>query len=413
MAAFGIEKLIQRFLMMISKERKMKLLALGGAGYMGELLVRQLIKRSDHEITIADKDIDKAKKLASSLGKKVSAKSIDADDFTSLVQIMKDADMTVNTIGPYYKVGANILKAAIAARTNFVDICDDYDATIDELNLGKEAEEAGIIAIIGAGASPGLTNMFAKWGADKLERVNEIHTFWCESAVDPTGPAAVRHWLNSIHGNIPTYKNGKWISVQAFSEPEIVRFPHPINEIELRHVGHPEPITIPRYIKGVKLVTNKGAIYPSFMNKLYEMMSIIGFGSNKEFVVREGVSLPLRDLASRLIRSIPHFAPELFPKLLAEQEERYEGIGSGFKTVIRGEAQGKTIEYSYEVVSSTTPLVTTVPAAIIALMVSRKEIKHKGVHAPEGVVNPDMFFKEFEGCGITIWQSKKETGELG
>jgi len=389
----------------------MKILALGGAGYMGNDVVRQLVNRSTHEIVIGARRMDKAEKIASELGKKVSAKPINVNDFNSLVNLMKEANITVSTIGPYYELGTKILKAAIAAKTNLVDICDDYNATIDMLNLNGEAEKAGITAIIGAGASPGLTNMFARWCVDKLEKIDEIHTLWCESAVDPTGPAAVRHWLNAVHGQVPTYRDGKMVNVQAFSEPEIVSFAPPINEIELRHVGHPEPVTLPQYIKGVKIVTNKGAIYPAFMNRLYEIFSAIGFGHTKGFAVNEQLTMPLRDLSTKLIRAMPHFAPELFQNLLQEEKEKYEGVGSAFKTVVKGENRGEKVEYSYEVVSTTTPLVTAIPAAIITLMVLDNKIKRKGVHAPEGVVDPEIFFKEFQGS-MTIWEKKVQIRKI-
>ena len=47
-----------------------------------------------------------------------------------------------------------ILKAAIEAHVNIVDIDDDFDATKDSLDLDKSAQKAGITAIIGMGASP-------------------------------------------------------------------------------------------------------------------------------------------------------------------------------------------------------------------------------------------------------------------
>ena len=322
---------------------------------------------------------------------------------------MRSADITVSTAGPFYKYGVKVIKAAIAAGTNFVDIMDDYNSTAEALSLSSEAERAAVISAV---ASPELTNIFAMHGVNKLEEVDEIHTFWCESAVDPTGPAAVFHWLNAIHGNIPTYRGGKWVDVPAMSEPETVSFPLPINGIELYHVGHPEPLTLPRYVKGVQVVTNKGAIYPLGMSELYKALSMAGFGSDREFIVRKDVSMPLRELSTRLVRAMPHFAPDMFKKLAAEANERYGDIGSVFKAVVKGKARGEVREYSYETVSTTTPLVTAVPAAIATLMVLRGDVTVKGVHAPEGALDPAVFLNDFKGNNLTVIETEKVIREI-
>jgi saccharopine dehydrogenase-like NADP-dependent oxidoreductase len=111
---------------------KMKVIVLGGAGHVGSGVVRQLVKRApDAEVIVADKNLDRAKNLAKEIGGKTSGQSVDANDPKSLINVMKGAEIAVSTIGPFYAYGAKILKVAISAKTNFVDINDDYDGTKD------------------------------------------------------------------------------------------------------------------------------------------------------------------------------------------------------------------------------------------------------------------------------------------
>lgn len=376
----------------------MRIAIFGGAGHIGSRVVRELNKRApDAELIIADKNLEGAKRLASELGGNISAQLVDADDPKSLLSVMEGVDVAISTIGPYYKYGRKLLEAAIGAKTDFVDIDDDYDATRDCLELDAEAKRAGITAIIGLGASPGLTNLMAKHGAEKLDQVDEIHTAWAWTALDPRmGPAIIAHYFHAITGKIPTYRDGKWIEIPAFSEPEIVEFPPPLNGIEVRHCGHPEPLTIPRYIRGVKVVTNKGVIWPKILADVSRTLADLGWTSLKELKI-DGVSVPLRDILVRLTLVLPEFiSPETLDAAVREAQERYGDymMGAGFRAEVKGERRGKEVRYAYGVACPSATLSTALPTAIGALMIARGEVEGKGVFAPEGIIDPRALLKE-------------------
>ena len=63
--------------------------------------------------------------------------------------------------------------AAIEAGAHYLDICDDWEPTLDMLELGERARARGVTAVIGMGASPGLTNLLAmKAGKDAAARAS-------------------------------------------------------------------------------------------------------------------------------------------------------------------------------------------------------------------------------------------------
>ncbi|MCX5996516.1 MAG: saccharopine dehydrogenase NADP-binding domain-containing protein, partial [Chloroflexi bacterium] len=165
-----------------------KIIVLGGAGVMGAEAVRQLIKRTDAEIVIADSSAKSLKRIAAELGNRVSVVEIDVDDHAALVKLLKGTDVAVSTIGPFYKFSNRLVKACIDAGVHFLDIDDDFDSTRESLELDDEAKKAGITAIKGCGASPGITNIIAKHAADKLDKVDDIRIYWAQSGIDPTGP---------------------------------------------------------------------------------------------------------------------------------------------------------------------------------------------------------------------------------
>ena len=372
----------------------MRILALGGAGYMGAEIVNQLVKRSDVKITVADANSKGLNKIATELGDRVDTSVIDVDDSNNLVQLMKNADVVVSAVGPFYNYGVKLVKASIAARVNFVDINDDFDATEEALSLNEEAKKAGITAIIGMGASPGVSNMMAKYGASKMDKVDEIRIFWAESGIDPTGPAAMYHWFHITAEDIPVFKDGDWVNVKGLSEPEVVEFPPPIGKLEVYYTGHPEPVTLPRYIKGVKNVSIKGALYPPRLMEIYKTLIEVGCGSTGDFIVTKDLSMPLRELSVRIIRAMPRFAPEFFGDLFKEALESYQGCAGATKIEVIGEKGGEKVQYVYDLMSDSVRGATATSAAMAALMILNSKVKEKGVLAPEGALDADLFFSE-------------------
>ena len=199
-----------------------RIIVLGGAGAMGYEAVKLLLERTDAEITVADASVKGLKRVEAEMGNKVKTASVDVNDRDSLVKLLKGADVVISTVGPFYKYAVSVIKAAIDAQVNMVDIDDDYDATKDSLELDEAARKAGIAAVIGMGASPGITNLVAKLGASRMDRTDDIRLYWGESAIDPTGSAALMHWFHITAEKVPVFINGKWVEVQAFSQPEIV-----------------------------------------------------------------------------------------------------------------------------------------------------------------------------------------------
>ena len=122
-----------------------KLVIMGGCGAVGSTAMRSLAS-TDHydEYVVADRDIEAARKLSSELGpERVKAFELDADDPGNLREAMRGASVVLNCVGPFYKYGPPILEAAIAAGVDYVDICDDMDATEIMLEMDGKAREAG------------------------------------------------------------------------------------------------------------------------------------------------------------------------------------------------------------------------------------------------------------------------------
>jgi len=385
-----------------------KILVLGGAGTMGQEVVKLLLERIDATIVVADANVKGLKHVETTYGPKVETAMLDVNDAQSLIGLMQGADITVSTVGPFYKTAPAVIQAAIEARCNLVDIDDDFDATKASLEMDAAAKKAGITAVIGMGASPGVTNLIASLGASRLDRTDSIRIYWGESAIDPTGPAAMAHWFHITAEKVPAFVNGKWVDVKGFSEPEVIDFMPPIGKLEVFYTGHPEPVSLPRYIKSVKNVSIKGALYPPKMMELYRMLIETGFGSTQNFVVSDAVSMPFRELAVRIVRSMPRFAPDYFQSILEDALGKYEACAGTFKIVVSGIKGDRDTTYEYDLMAANVAHSTALPAVLAALAFLDGKVNKKGVLAPEGAFDAGMFFAEI-AKGAKVRETVRES----
>ncbi len=362
----------------------MRVVALGGAGMMGRFGVKDLAgKESVEELLIADYDLAAAQALAGELGAKCRAVQVDANNHAQLVETAKGFDVAMGTIGPFYKYEKKVAEACIEAGTNYVSICDDYDAAAEFLKLDSRAKSAGVTAITGVGWTPGITNIFARLGADQLDEVDEIATSWACDPADTSGKAVTLHYLHAVTGLIPSYIDGRLQNIQAGSGIEGIMYPETVGFVPVFHAGHPEPVTIPRYINA-RTVTLKGGLTDKMLVMLCNALVKMGLTNT----VRK------KDIMGAIFNA-------LLPYL--------ENIGkppvtcSACRTDVTGKKDGKWTHIAYGAAAHM-DMLTCLPASIVVQMVGEGLITAKGAMAPEGCVEPREFLKRLVAGGVRIYQ---------
>jgi len=214
---------------------------------------------------------DKIEEL-NEVGEKIELLKVDPRDKYSLMEYFKrDLDSVVSAIGPFYEFAKPIMKAAIEAEKPFLDICDDYDGAEQSLELDEEAKRKEVTCITGLGWTPGLSNILALKRYQELKGADEIKIYWLGSAADSKGLAVFMHVFHAMTGEIPQYLEGELKMVKAGGEKEEVSFPEPFGKHPTYFTGHPEPVTIPRYLKGLKTIILKGALVPNWQNTLVKL----------------------------------------------------------------------------------------------------------------------------------------------
>lgn len=391
----------------------MKILVLGGAGDMGRYAVTILLKSPKIEsITIADNNIKLADVFVDLIQEKLNQPEklktvkIDVTDLKKLSVLMSEHDIILNLVGPFYKFGVPILNEAIKAGKPFLDICDDWKPTLDSLKLNEKAKEAGITAIIGIGASPGITNLMAVLAAQELDEVEEIITAWGYGIGEPgkepdfyihqgeirkkmgnipeRANAATVHLLYETLENTPIFRNGKLVEVEPLTQPpDPFEFPG-VKPTYAVYIGHPENVTLQRTIptKNNCNLMHMGkhftALTQEFSQKIQEGMPI----DEATIELTKGFAV----MGSRSDISEDYLNPP--PGLSAQAIGTKNGIrkksGVG---LIRVPANGMAGE-------------TSIPLVIAMEMLLEGKIKTKGVFTPEESIDPKEFFNRFAiHCG--------------
>ena len=362
----------------------MKVIALGGAGDMGSYAVRDLAKQDEvTELMIADYNDEAAGALARELGPKCKSMKVDANNPSELVRAIEGYDVATSAIGPFYKYERKVAKGALDAGVNYVSICDDYDAAQSVFELDEEAKKKKVTILTGLGWTPGLSNVLARKGADLLDDVDEITVCWGGSASDSEGYAVILHTIHIFTGFVPSYQNGRTKMVAAGSDREKIRFPEPVGEIYVYNLGHPEPVTIPRFITARNVIL-KGGLSEEELNFIARALA-------KGHLTG---TVTLKDYLGKLIKFL---GPVLF------QLGKPENPCSAIRVDVTGKKGGEWKHFTYGAADHMNAL-TGLPLSIGALMMGRGQIKQKGVQAPESCIDVDKFLAELGNRDVRVYE---------
>jgi len=379
-----------------------KITVLGGCGGIGSVAARTLSTSGYFdEISIGENRYQAACDFAAELGGDVSAVQVDAEDPASLKQAMAGSDVVLNCIGPFYRFGPPVLMAAIEAGTNYVDVCDDLDATERMLELDSEARSAGISALIGMGNSPGMANVLARWCVDEmLDAVDEVNIYHAHGGEPAEGGAVIKHRIHAMTSDIPLFVDGKFIHVRML-EPSGQEF---VKETEFKNIGsypvypypHPETITMPKYFKGIKRVTNMGIVFPLPYFQLTMDTVKLGLASEEPIIVQGSEVIPIEFEVAYIISRRPGF--------LAEAGVT-EPSGC-LKVEVKGTKGGEPHQFVFSMYSAGAGAGegTGIPAAMGAILMKEGKVEGKGVFPPEGGVKPtdmlELAAKVIKGTGM-------------
>lgn len=388
-----------------------------GVGGVGEAIAAIAKPRAWlKQMVLADYNIERAKAARKKLGasKKFPVAQIDASDRAGIAALARkyDVDLIMNAVDPIFN--ESIFDAAFDAGKNYMDMAMSLSSPHPQKPFQKAGiklgdyqfaradawKEKGILALLGMGVEPGLSDVFAKFAAEELfDEIDEI---------------GVRDGANLIvrgYSFAPTFsiwttieeclnppviweKGRGWYTTEPFSEPEVFDFPEGIGAMECVNVEHEEVLLAPRYLD-CKRVTFKYGLGDEFISYL-KMLHALGL-DNKEKIRVKDVFVAPRDVVAACLPN---------PAALGDRMSGKTCAGTFVTGMKNGERRAV---YLYQVadnktcmkkIGSQVVVAQTAFNPVIAMeLLAEKIWQGTGVHGPEAF-DPRPFLKRMRGYGF-------------
>ncbi len=160
---------------MISSGRGRRVAVLGGAGAMGRAVVHDLA-RTRLRVRILDRDLRAAIRVARRYGgRRTESLALDARDNRALRDALAGAAVLVNCAP--YPMNPMVMEAALEARCHYVDLGGLFHTTRLQLEYDTAFRRRGLLAVLGMGSAPGITNVLARAAAERLRRVTALRVY--------------------------------------------------------------------------------------------------------------------------------------------------------------------------------------------------------------------------------------------
>jgi saccharopine dehydrogenase (NAD+, L-lysine-forming) len=277
-----------------------------GTGGVGAAVGAVAQRREFFErITFADLDPARPEALVGRLDdERFAAAPVDASDQASVAALARDADVVLNATDPRFNLP--IFEAAFETRCTYLDMAmslSSADTMLGQLQLEQDERwrAAGLLALVGIGVEPGLSDVFARYAADHLfSEIDEVAVRdGANLAVDGYEFAPTFSIWTTIEEclNPPlVWELGRgWYTTEPFSEPEVFDFPDGIGPLECVNVEHEEVVLVPRWVKCGR-VTFKYGLGEEFIGVL-KTLHKLGLDSKEPIAVR-GVEVAPRDVVA-------------------------------------------------------------------------------------------------------------------
>ncbi|MBA2311429.1 MAG: saccharopine dehydrogenase NADP-binding domain-containing protein, partial [Actinobacteria bacterium] len=260
-----------------------------GAGGVGSAIAAVAKGRDFWEhMVLADIDVGRARSTTDRLDDdRFEAIALDASDPAAIAAAAKEqsAAVIVNACDPRFN--PPIFQAAFDAGCTYLDMAMTLSTPHPErphelagVTLGEQQfaeherwSQAGLLALVGIGVEPGLSDVFARYASDHLfSSIDEVGVRdGANLEVDGYAFAPTFSIWTTIEEclNPPVVweRARGWYTTPPFSEPEQFTFPEGIGTVECVNVEHEEVLLVPRWVD-CQRVTFKYGLGDEFIDVL-------------------------------------------------------------------------------------------------------------------------------------------------
>ena len=396
----------------------MKVLMLG-AGAVGTVSALKFVQDAMLEqLVIADAVSARASLLADHLNDpRVSFRRLDAGDRAAVAHAIRDAGATIVLNAALPATNLVVMRACLDAGADYIDLAsggtddDGIPKLDDQFALDAEFRAAGRLALLGMGADPGTTNVYAAYAAKHLlDEVTELHVRDGDNSVCQGHDgfvAAFSPWvfIDECLCQAVSYRDGRYHLEPPLTGLERFEFPE-VGALNCYYVDHEESRTLPRFFPGVRTVDFKLCMDDATVETL-RVMRRLGLSGKDRIRVGETSVVP-RDVVVSLLPEPRDLAGRMRGKTCVGTLAR--GIKNGQERAfyIYNVADHETVYAELGV--QATAYQTGIPPVIAARLIHEGRWRSAGVRSPEEL-DPDPFLERLAREGMP-WHVRDDSVAL-
>ena len=376
----------------------MRMLVLG-AGLQGSACAYDLLQNPEvTEVRLADLRPDPLAPFLKPLsGPRLVPTPLDVRDHDAVSAVMRESDAVMSAI-PYY-FNLDLARLAVEAGTHFTDLGGNTQIVLGQKQLDARAREQGVSVIPDTGLAPGMVNILAQMGIDRLDETSAVRIFVGGLPQHPEGPLKYQI-VYSLEGVLDYYttlswvlRDGKLTQVAALSELETVPFDAPVGDLEAFHTAGGLSLMAQRYEGKVPTMEYKTLRYPGHA-RIMEAIRELGLLELEQLDVK-GQKVSPRDVAVAAMG--PRLRKANSPDLVA------------LRVVVEGTKDGAPKRYEWDLVDradeqkgiSAMMRTTGYTLSITGQMQARGEIA-SGVCTPDECIPGERYVAELRKRGVVI-----------
>jgi saccharopine dehydrogenase (NAD+, L-lysine-forming) len=378
-----------------------------GAGGVGHVVTHKCAQVPEvfTDIMLASRTKSKCDSIVSGIDRPIQTAQVDADNVPELVALIKSykPEMIINVALPYQDL--HIMDACLETGVHYLDTAN-YEPPDEakfcykwQWDYHDRFKEKGLMALLGSGFDPGVTNVFTAWAKKHhFDTIDELDIIDC-NAGDHGQPFATNFNpeinIREVTQKGKFYENGSWIETEPMEFSKEFDFPEGIGPKKIYMLYHEELESLTRHFSEIKKARFWMTFSDNYLNHLTVLQNI-GMTRIDPVVFEGNEIIPLKFLKALL--------PD--PASLGPLTKGKTCIGC----MVKGKKDNKEKNYYVynicnheevfqEVGSQAVSYTTGVPAMIGAMMMLTGKWTGKGVFNMEQF-DPDPFMDKLNIHGL-------------
>jgi len=235
-----------------------------GAGGVGQVVTHKCSQLPDvfTKICLASRTKEKCDRIAEQLATPIETAQVDADDPAQTIALIQafQPTLVINVALPYQDLA--IMDACLATKVDYLDTAN-YEPRDEakfcykwQWDYQERFKEAGIMALLGSGFDPGVTNVFTAWARkNHFDEIHELDIIDC-NAGDHGQPFATNFNpeinIREVTAKGRYFENGDWLETDPLAVSQTFDFPEGIGPRKIYLMYHEELESLTRHMPEIR-----------------------------------------------------------------------------------------------------------------------------------------------------------------